>query len=127
MGYVETNVRAFTAGTAIGANLRVINSGGKLALAGITAGPTTELGTLEEAAFADGDVVGVRLRNAKGTRLMVADGKIDLHDPVYTADNGKISETGASTSYLRGIALEAAVTDGDIIEVMDVWPMVAES
>jgi len=124
--YVETPTRTFEAGTAIGQYLRVIITAGKLALAGITDGPSTEIGTIEEASFADGDYRAVRLRSAQGTCKVVAAAAITEGAAVYTAANGKVS-VSESTGFLRGIAMEAATADGDIIEIMNAWPMVAES
>ena len=125
--YVETATKTFTAGGAIGPYLRVKLSGLKLAVAGIADGPGVELGTIEEEAFADGDVRAVRLRTAQGTRKVVAAGAIAVGAAVYTAANGKVNDVADSTSYLRGIALEEATADGDIIEIVDDWPMAAES
>jgi hypothetical protein len=124
---VESNCRTFVAGGAIAQHLRVAMSGGKLVAAAITDGPGLEYGTLENPAFADNDVVAVRLRNACGTRKMVAAGPVTLHAKVYTAASGKVSATAAATSYLRGIALEAAGADGDVFEVLDVEALAAES
>lgn len=111
---VETRFGTFTAGAAIARFLRVKLSSGKLAAAGIA---DKELGTLEEAALADGHVVRVRLRNAGGTRKMTAAAAITLGADVYTAAAGKVS-VSAQTAYLVGTALEAAGADGDIIEVL---------
>lgn len=113
--YVETPTKGFTAGGAIAQYLRVKLSGGELAAAGLT---DLEIGTIEEAALADGDVREVRLRTAPGTAKMVAAGEITAGAAVYTAASGKISATAASTSYAIGHALEAATADGDIVEVL---------
>lgn len=127
MGYVETNTKTFIASGALGQFLRVKDNGSdKLQLAGLTDGPDVELGTLETAALAADEAVAVRLRTASGTRQVVAAAAITAFAPVYTAANGKVS-VSASTGYLWGIALEHASNDGDIIEVMPVWPMVAVS
>lgn len=112
--YVEANCRSFIAGGAIAQYLRVTLSSGKLAAAGIT---VKELGTLEEAAFADGDARAVRLRTAQGTVKMVANGAISLGADVYTAASGKVGPS-ASTGYLIGTALEAAGANNDVIEVL---------
>ena len=39
---------------------------------------------------------------------------------VYSETDGKVQDTAQATSYLVGIALEAATADGDVIEVMPV-------
>lgn len=111
--YVETACKAFTAGAAIAKHLRVKLSAGKLAAAGVA---DQSIGTLEQASFADGDVVGVRLRTAQGTVKMVAAGAITAGAPVYAAAGGKVDD--AVTPFPEGIALEAAGADGDIIEVL---------
>jgi hypothetical protein len=49
---------------------------------------------------------------------MVASEAIDSGSAVYTAADGKVSDTAASTSYYIGTALEAASGDGSIIEVL---------
>lgn len=110
--FVETATKMFTAGAAIAMYLRVKLSAGLLAKAGST---DHELGTLESASFASGDVRAVRLRSAQGTCKMVAAGAITAGNPVYAAANGKIDASG---TVLLGIALEAAAADGDIIEVL---------
>ena len=114
--FVETPIKAFTAGGAIGQHLRVKLTAGKLAVAGIT---DKEVGTIIQAAFADGDVVGVRLRTAQGTCKMIAAATgITVGAEVYTAASGKISHTYATSSYPIGMALEASTADGDVIEVL---------
>lgn len=110
--YVETPTKAFTAGAAIGANLRVKLTSGKLAVAGTT---DVELGTLEEASFADLDVRAVRLRTAQGTAKMVASEAISAGAAVYAAASGKVAATG---TVRVGLALEAATANNDVIEVL---------
>jgi hypothetical protein len=39
---------------------------------------------------------------------------------VYSETDGKVQDTAQATSYLVGIALEAATADNDVIEVMPV-------
>lgn len=113
--YVETPTKAFTAGAAIAQHLRVKLSSGKLAAAGIS---DKEIGTIEAAAFADGDIVAVRLRSAQGTCKMVASGVVNAGSEVYTAASGKISGTYASGSYPLGVALETTTANNDIVEVL---------
>ena len=110
--YVETPTKAFQAGAAIAQHLRVVLSSGVLAVAGAT---ERMLGTMDRPSFASGDKVSVRLRTAQGTRKMVASEAITAGNPVYAAASGKVSADG---SVLEGYALEAATTDGDVIEVM---------
>ena len=112
--FVESNVKTMTAGAAIDQFLRVYITSGKLAAANAT---TKAIGTLVDETFADGDLVGVRLRTAAGTHKMVASEAITAGAFVYAAASGKIAADG---SIVEGIALEAASADGDVIEVMTV-------
>lgn len=112
--FVETNVKAFTAGAALGQYLRVKLVSGVLQLA--TASDQA-LGTVEAASFASGDIIPVRLRSAIGTHKVVASGAITAGNLCYGAAGGKVAATG---NVVFGIALETSTTDGDIIEVMSV-------
>jgi len=113
--FVETPTRVFKAGAAIGKYLRVGFSSSKLAKAGAH---ELELGTLEDEAFADGDLRSVRLRTAQGTRKMVASGAISADVKVYGDAAGKVSAT--ANGRFIGYALEATTADGDIFEVLPV-------
>lgn len=124
MGHVVTRLRSFVAGAAIAKHLRVVQSAGKLAVAGIT---DNDIGTIDHAVFADNDDAAVNLRSGQGTELMVANGVIAADALVYTAAGGKISATAAATSFLRGRALEAAAADNDIIEVLPMFSAAAET
>lgn len=112
--HVETNTKTFTAGAAIAKYLRVKLSNGKLAVAGIA---DREIGTMEDASFADLDVRAVRLVSASGTCKVVASAAISAGALVYTAASGKVGPS-ASTAYVIGTALEAAAADGDVIEIV---------
>ena len=96
--YNDAYVRTFTAGAAIGANIRVILTAGKLAVA--AAGTTdygNELGTTVEASFADGDVIGVKLRNAPGTHKCVCYSTLSAGAAVYGAANGYVDDASSGT------------------------------
>lgn len=110
--FVETACKSFTAGGAIAQYLRVKLSAGVLAAAGST---DRDIGVMEWPALAANDVVAVRLRTAQGTCKMVADGVIEAGADVYCGASGKVSGSG---TVLRGTALEAAATNGDVIEVL---------
>tara|TARA_R110000868_G_scaffold403615_1_gene681062 strand:+ start:152 stop:910 length:759 start_codon:yes stop_codon:yes gene_type:complete len=112
--FVETNLKAFTAGAAIDQYLRVKVSSGVLQVA--TAADQA-LGTVEVESFASGDIVPVRLYSAVGSRKMVASVAITAGNLVYSAAGGKVAATG---TVVEGIALETSTADGDIIEVMSV-------
>jgi len=110
-GYVESPCRQFSASGALGQYLRV-KTAASLALAGST---DVELGTLEVAALAAGDVVAVRLRTAAGTSKMVASEAITAGNPVYAAASGKVAASG---TVLVGTALEAASANNSVLEVL---------
>ena len=107
----------FTAGAAIAQYLRVKLSTGKLAVAVLADGPGVELGTLEEASFADGDIRAVKTRNAPGKRKMVANAALAVGAKCYTAAGGKVGAT-ATGAFLEGIVRTASAADGDVIEVL---------
>jgi len=111
---VSVPTKAFPANGAVAKYLRVkLLSTGKFDVAGIA---DSEIGTLEEASFAAGDMRSVRLRSAEGTRKMVASGAITLGAAVYADASGKISAT--ASGFHVGIALEAAAANNDVIEVL---------
>ena len=116
-GTNPTGLHTFIAGAAIAQYLRVKLSAGKLAVAVLADGPGVELGTLEEASFADGDIRTVRSRNHPGSRKMVANAAIAVGAQVFTAAAGKVGAT-ATGAFREGIALTAAAADGDVIEVL---------
>lgn len=114
--FVETNVGPGIAGEALARYLRVkFNGSGRLVKAGLA---DRDLGTNELDAFADGDKANLRYRNAVGTRKVVGAKAIAKGADLYTAANGKLSDTAASTSYYWGTAMEACGQDGDIFEAL---------
>lgn len=117
--YVQAPTKAFSASGAIAIHLRV-KTPTSLATAGAD---DVEIGTMEEAALAAGDVVSVRLRSAEGTCKMVAAEAISAGARVYGAAGGKVKDT-ANGNFI-GIALDAAAADGDVIEVLRV-PQVSQ-
>jgi hypothetical protein len=110
--YVETPTKAFSCSGAIAQYLRV-KTPSSLAIAGAT---DVELGTIEAAAFAAGEIRSVRLRTAQGTCKMVAAGAFSAAATVYGAAGGKIDDVDNGNRI--GIALEAATAANDIVEVM---------
>lgn len=114
--YVDGNVKSFEADEAIPQYSRVkLDSDGKITVAGLT---DKDIGTAREAAFAAGDVIGVRLRTAAGTHKMIASEALAAGATVYTETAGKVQDTAQATSFQVGQALEAAGADGDVIEVL---------
>lgn len=108
--FVETPTRSDTAAGAIGQHLRV-KTPGALAVAGAS---DVSYGTMEFAATAAGPAT-VRLRNAQGTRKMVAAGAFVAPVVVYAAAGGKVDDSG---TVIEGLALESAGADGDVVEVL---------
>lgn len=113
--FTDTPAKMFTAGEAIPKHARVKITSGTLAKAGI--GDTTEIGTIMQEAFADGDVVAVRLATATGTVKCIASAALTAGALCWTAADGEVS-VSASTARVFGVCLEAAAADQDIIEVM---------
>jgi hypothetical protein len=102
---------------ALGPYLRVILSGGVLALAGAE---DRELGTTKERYLASGlgssNFAAVVAKNCEGTVKMIASGAITQYAKVYGAASGKVSATANSNPI--GIALIATTADGDELEVL---------
>lgn len=121
----ESGILTFQAGAAISQFARVKLSSGVLALAVLADGPGVELGTLQEASFASGDMRAVKARNFPGSRKMIASAALAIGAKVYTAAAGKVGAT-ATGAFLEGIALTAASADGDIIEVLTECGQVAQ-
>jgi hypothetical protein len=112
---VEVGFKGFVASAAFSAYARVkVASDGTISAAGLT---DKEVGIAQQAAFAAGDIINVRLRNAQGTHKMIAAAAITAGNTVYTAASGKISNS-ASTAFQVGTALETSTQNNDIIEVL---------
>jgi putative N-acetylmannosamine-6-phosphate epimerase len=112
--YTEASVKTYTSGAALAQHLRVTYSSGKLGLADAS---TLEIGTMERPAYAADQDAPVRLRNAPGTCIMIANSAIALGAAVYAAAGGKVDNTG---TVLLGYAESAAAADDDEIEVLRV-------
>ena len=110
--FIDGPTRQFTSNGAIAQYLRVVLSSGVLAAAGAT---VPCIGTAEDPILAADTTGTVRLRNAGGTRKMVASSAITLGNPVYASASGRVASTG---TVMEGIALEAAAASGDVIEVL---------
>ena len=92
-----------------------MDSDGKVTIAGLG---DVDLGTCVEPVFEQGGRITLSLNSKAGTQKAVAAGAIAAGAKVYTAANGKVSSTGATGSFLRGIALEAASGDNSVLEIM---------
>ncbi len=115
--YEDSGYGSVTLAATIAKALRVTVAG---ALAGLT---DQDFGTTM-AYGVSGDVVGVSFVNKQGTQKATANGSISAGAKVYTAASGKVSSTQGTGAFLRGIAMEAATADGDIIEIM---PLVGDT
>lgn len=93
---------------------RVRLSSGYLVAAGAN---EDDLGTLNDAVFADNVVrhVTVRSKHAPGTSKMIAAGAVAQYADVYGAASGKMNDVQSTRKI--GFAMEAASGDGSIIEV----------
>jgi Uncharacterized conserved protein (DUF2190) len=112
----DTGFKGFLASAAIAQYARVkMASDGTISTAGLT---DKEIGIAQNQAFAAGDQVNVKLRNAPGTHKMIAGAAITRGAPVAGIASGKIDDALTATGFLSGTALEAATADGDIIEVL---------
>lgn len=108
--------KTFVAGVASRAQYtRVKIASGVLATAGAT---EAGVGVQDDVSQSTTQYVPVRLLNGGGSVGMIASKAIATEAPVYTAANGKITDSSAGGAVLLGTALEAAAADGDIIEVL---------
>lgn len=104
-------VYTLLAGGALAPYLRVKLTAGVLVVASSS---DDEIGTLGRRALAANEAVPVVPRGEAGVRYMVASGAISQYAQVYAAASGKIASSG---TLIRGVALDAATADGDIIRV----------
>ena len=120
--FFDSPTKKFVASGALGIHLRVkLNGSNKLALCG--AGATeNEVGTLTQAAFADGNLMTVRLTTAMGTTKMVALTSFSREAVLYAGASGTVDDVVNGKPI--GIALEAATATGDIVEVLRINAMV---
>lgn len=93
--------------------LVTINSDGEADLCGATDTPVGQSMNDVDA----GAIQGIRFGSA-GTQRLTANQAIDRLSPVYTAALGKVTDVPVEGCKLVGIALDAATTDGDQIEVL---------
>lgn len=110
----DTNTRPFRAGAAVAQYALVQVEADGDVIANVLA--TRPIGVAQEAAFANQDLIPVKMLNASGTQKMIASVALTAGDPCFTAAAGKIGDT-AQNARLVGVALEDAGADGDIIEV----------
>lgn len=107
----DTGYGTVTLSATVAQHLRVTPAGGVAVLT------TPPFGTVIQAG-GSGDVIGVAYANKEGSAKMVASKSISVGAKVYTTAGGKVTDTFAATGFIEGIALEEALNDGDIIEVL---------
>jgi len=90
----------------------------RVTAAGATAGATDQDIGVAMQAGVSGDVVSVAFVSKQGTHKAIAASALTLGAKVHTAASGKVNDTQATGAFLRGIALQAAGADGDIIEII---------
>lgn len=112
---------SFPNNSALGRGLRVKLSAGFLVVA---PADEDELGTLDRTMLATEPMAAIVPLEYFGVREMVASEAITLYGTCYAAAGGKVASTGTLE---RGIALEAATADGQIIRVLTMRTSVAGS
>ena len=115
--YVK-GIKTFIAAAAIAAKRLVKFSAATVAHN--TATDTDEPIGIAEYGVGAGEAAAVRMINDAGTFEVTAAGAIDAGEAVFAADDGKVQALPVAPGTYRrvGIALEAAVADGDIIEIL---------
>ncbi len=115
MSQATSSVKSFTAGEALAAYRRV-----KMSAAGTVsyADADEKAVGVTEAEAASGAYVPVRLLGGT-THKVTASAAVTANASIYAQNDGKVDDAGAgSGSAAIGIALEAALADGDVIECL---------
>ena len=112
-------VRAFTAGEILANKRRV-----KIKNGTTTVPPEVEYADageqhigITEYAVASGDLVAIKLRTSEGTQEVTAAGAFAVDATLYGAADGKVDDAASGTAICK--AIEAALADGDIVEVVE--------
>lgn len=120
--YVDTPTKSFVCDEAIAIWLRAkMDADGRVTIAGAA---DQDIGVSAAATFAAGESLPIVLLSKQGTHKAVAAGAIAAGAKVYGAAAGKVNDVQATGSFLRGVALEAAGADNDVIEIL---PMVGDT
>lgn len=108
----DSGTSSFTAAAAIPQFARVkLNGSAKIAKC---AAVDACIGVTQKEAFADGDVIPVRMLSHGGTFKMIAASAISEMAVIFGAADGEINDDKVGIGI--GLALEAAAADQDIIE-----------
>lgn len=115
----ESKIPTFTAGEALEQYRRV-----KIESGTTTTPPEVVYADAGEQAIgytvnnaADGCLVAVKTINYPGTRIAVASEALAVNATLYSAADGKVSDTSSGSAV--GLAVQAATADGDEIEIVD--------
>ena len=92
----------------------------RVTAAGALAGATDQDVGVTLKAGVSGDTVGVAYLSKSGTHKAIIASSATKGAKVYTAASGKVNDVQATGAFLRGILLEAASADGDIVEILPV-------
>ena len=112
---MDIHFPTFEVAEPLGANIRVKLASGQLVAADGT--DTDHLGLTNLETFEAGELVSLTPAGIPGTLKMVASGAIAQNAKFEYDDDGKIAAFGAGTA--RGVALDAATADGDVIRVIE--------
>lgn len=122
-GRAATGIKSYKADAAIARNMLVVRGAGTPTseYVKIGAGATEKpLGIALDEAEEAGDVIAVAVLGAcVGTQLVVAGAAITIDDWVQSNGDGKV-KTLVATGYAVGRALNAALGDGDLVEIAPV-------
>ena len=114
---VKNNTRTFEAGEALDAYLVVfVRSDGTVVKA--TGGEDEPKVGFTVAPVASGEFANISLVHGGGTSYGLASGVISVGDVVFATTAGKLTASTGGNAARAGIALTAATSDGDVIEVI---------
>lgn len=112
----DSGFKGFKASAAIARFARVkLDAAGTVSTAGLA---EKDIGVAQNAAFAAGDDVNVKLTSAPGTFKVIANEALAAAARLYTEASGRVQDTAEPTSFQWGTSLEAATAAGDIIEAL---------
>lgn len=112
----DSGFKTFEADAAITIYDRVkFESDGKITTAGLA---ERDIGTAQQAAFAAGDKITVKLNTAAGTHKVRVSEAVAAGAILYTESTGEVQDTDQATAFVWGVALEAATAADDVIEAM---------